>query len=95
MESANELMISQNLSDSLIRRLFRYSKMTVMGSRNDRKHHCLIYVEFLEFLCRVADLSESRLEDSLYGLLKELYNHNADKILNFDAIVLQPKAVPD
>lgn len=84
VESATILLESQNLSISLIERLFRYSKMTVMSSsRTDRNHYHLTYVEFLELLCRLAAASALPLKESLLEMLHAVYNQAyTDKVLD-------------
>ena len=70
-------------SHEIIREAFAMSKMTVlneMDTKNNRSYSYLVFVEFLEFIARVADLSfvdseleELPLEDKLEYLLTDLF----------------------
>ena len=94
--------LSEAVEDLKLKELFRYSKMTVLAESGGKakKYHYLVYIEFLELLCRLAyaqcEGKGVRLELQLLGLLESIFEKGyRDKALDPENDVLQPLPVPE
>lgn len=90
MKQAVDLLDNfQDFEAADITKYFKFSKMTIVDEDNGNSYyHILQYVEFLEFIVRIALKSEftGKDEEKVVLMLREIY-----KLTNTDAKVVEPE----
>ena len=74
------------LEPQQLRKVFCFSMMTVLNEiKNQKKHEYLLYIEFVEMICRVAHCTQRGNGDiayKVYNLLQILYSRRYKQNLN-------------